>query len=90
MMNENDIRERMQILMPDAQINILALGNAIDMHVVSARFAGKSTQERQRPIKAMFSGDLFSGRIGTLSINTYTPDECAFGKALGETCWQAG
>lgn len=90
MMTEKEIRERVHVLLPDALIDIAGIGNEFDLQVVSDRFIGKSPQERQRPIKAIFSGDLFTGRIGALSINAYTPDECAFANDLDDTIWQAG
>ncbi|HUX83450.1 MAG TPA: BolA/IbaG family iron-sulfur metabolism protein [Halothiobacillus sp.] len=89
-MTENEIRERVHVLHPDAVIDIAGTDNGFELHVVSDRFTGKNALERQRPIKAIFSGDLFSGRISTLSIQAYTPDECAFANTLDDTIWVDG
>lgn len=74
-MTENEIIERVHVLHPGALIDIDGDNACFDVQVVSDRFAGKSSQERQRPILALFSGDLFSGRLGRLSIRAVTPDE---------------
>jgi acid stress-induced BolA-like protein IbaG/YrbA len=76
-MGEDEIVSRIAALHPDALIEVAGEDCSFEVYVISADFAGKNTLQRQRPILALFSDELASGRLHALSVKARTPDEQA-------------
>lgn len=74
-MTEDEIVSRVSALHPGAVIDVAGEDCSFELYVISDDFAGKNTLERQRPILALFSDDLASGRLHALSVKARTPAE---------------
>lgn len=74
-MTEDEIVARIRGLYADAVIDVAGADCNFELYVVTEQFAGRSTLERQRPILALFSEELTSGRLHALSVKARTPAE---------------
>ena len=74
-MNEAEIIARVSALHTDAVIDVAGADCSFELYVISEDFTGKNTLERQRPILALFSDDLATGRLHALSVKARTPAE---------------
>lgn len=76
-MTEDEIKRRISTAYPDAVIDVDGEDCSFELYVISEAFEGKNTLERQRPILALFSDELTTGRLHALTVKARTPAEQA-------------
>lgn len=81
-MNEEDIIARIKTEYPDAVVDAAGENCSFEVYVVSEAFAGLNTLQRQKPILALFKGDILSGTLHALTIRAKTPQEQAANNGL--------
>jgi len=74
-MNENEIVERVKTLYPEAIIDVDGADCNFSLFIISDAFEGMNTLQRQKPILALFSAELASGKLHALSIKARTQAE---------------
>lgn len=76
-MDPQDITTRILTLHPNAKIEIAGEDCSFELFVIDEAFDGVGTLQRQRPILALFSEELASGKLHALSVKARTPAEQA-------------
>ncbi|OYY75102.1 MAG: hypothetical protein B7Y40_01375 [Gammaproteobacteria bacterium 28-57-27] len=74
-MNPNDLIQRIQQAIPDAQVQPSGEGCSFNLRVISASFADESLIKRHRRVMATLNDLIASGDLHAVTLQTYTPDE---------------
>ena len=74
-MNPNELIQRIQQAIPDAQVQPSGEGCSFNLRIVSASFAGESLIKRHRRIMAVLNDLIASGALHAVTLQTHTPDE---------------
>ncbi|MDQ6976033.1 MAG: BolA family protein [Mariprofundaceae bacterium] len=74
-MQDDDIRQRILAVYPDAEIVINGSDCSFKLSVVSQSFAGMTSLLRQRSIMKLFKTELDDGTWHAITIQTRTPAE---------------
>jgi len=74
-MNEEEIIARIQGLYPNAAIDIAGADCSFEVYVIDEAFAGMNTLQRQKPILALFSEEIKTGKLHALSVKAKTGAE---------------
>lgn len=74
-MNPNDIIQRIQQAIPDAQVQPSGEGCSFNVRVISASFADESLIKRHRRVMATLNDLIASGALHAVTLQTHTPDE---------------
>lgn len=81
-MKEEDIIARIKTEYPDAIVDAAGENCSFEIYVISEAFTGLNTLQRQKPILALFKGDIQSGALHALTIRAKTPQEQAANSGL--------
>ncbi len=74
-MKPADLIARVQAALPDAQVELTGADCSFELRVVSQRLAGQTQVARQRMLLGLFTPELTSGALHSLSILARTPQE---------------
>lgn len=74
-MTNQEIKERINSVLDNAQIEILGEGCSLSLVIVSDDFKAMNLLKRQKMIMALFQDEIQSGKIHALSLKTHTQDE---------------
>lgn len=74
-MNEDEIISRIKGLHPDAIIDVAGEDCSFEVYVIDDGFAGQNTLQRQKPILALFSDEIKTGKLHALSVKAKTKAE---------------
>lgn len=81
-MNEEEIIVRIKGLHPEASIDVAGEDCSFEVYVIDDGFAGKNTLQRQKPILALFSDEIKTGKLHALSVKAKTKSELEGGAGL--------
>jgi BolA protein len=81
-MNEEDIIARIKGLYPNAAIDVAGEDCSFEVYVIDDAFAGQNTLQRQKPILALFSDEIKTGKLHALSVKAKTNSELQGGAGL--------
>jgi acid stress-induced BolA-like protein IbaG/YrbA len=81
-MHSDILLQRMQKLVPDADIQLQGEGCSFSATVISPSFVGRKTLARQMDIMTEFNDLLLSGELHALTLHTFTPEEWQSKQAL--------
>lgn len=74
-MNPNDLIQRIQQAIPDAEIIPSGEGCSFNLTVISASFAGEPLIKRHRRVMAPLNELIASGTLHAVTLKTFTPEE---------------
>ena len=74
-MNPNDLIQRIQQAIPDAQVQPSGEGCSFNLRVISESFANESLIKRHRRVMATLNDLIASGALHAVTLQTHTPDE---------------
>jgi len=74
-MDPQEIITRIHTLYPGARIDVAGENCSFELFVIDDAFGGMGTLQRQRPILALFTDELASGKLHALSVKARTPVE---------------
>lgn len=74
-MNPNDLIQRIQTAIPDAEVIPSGEGCSFNLTVVSASFAGEPLIKRHRRVMAALNDLIASGELHAVTLKTHTPEE---------------
>jgi len=74
-MNPNDLIQRIQQAIPDAEIIPSGEGCSFNLTVISASFAGEPLIKRHRRVMATLNELIASGALHAVTLKTFTPEE---------------
>ena len=74
-MDPQEITARIQTLHPNAKVEVAGENCSFELFVIDDAFAGVGTLQRQRPILALFTDELASGKLHALTVKARTPAE---------------
>lgn len=74
-MDPQEITTRIQTLHPHAKIEVAGENCSFELFVIDDSFDGVGTLQRQRPILALFTNELASGKLHALTVKARTPAE---------------
>lgn len=81
-MNEEEIVSRIQGMYPNASIDVAGEDCSFEVYVIDDGFAGMNTLQRQKPILALFSDEIKTGKLHALSVKAKTSAELQGGAGL--------
>jgi BolA protein len=81
-MNEEEIIKRITELYPDSIIDVAGADCNFELFIISDRFDGVSTLQRQKSVLGLFKDEITSGKLHALSIKAKTPKEQSAGAGL--------
>lgn len=74
-MNPQEITARILELHPNAIVEVAGENCSFELFVIDDAFDGVGTLQRQRPILALFTDELASGKLHALTVKARTPAE---------------
>ncbi|MGK0673506.1 MAG: BolA/IbaG family iron-sulfur metabolism protein [Halothiobacillaceae bacterium] len=74
-MNSNDLIQRIQTAIPDAEVILSGEGCNLNLTVVSASFVGEPLLKRHRRVMAVLNDLITSGELHAVTLKTHTPEE---------------
>ncbi|MGC8731707.1 MAG: BolA family protein [Halothiobacillaceae bacterium] len=74
-MNPNDLIQRIQAAIPDAEVTPSGEGCSFNLTVVSASFADEPLLKRHRRVMAALNDLIASGELHAVTLKTHTPEE---------------
>ncbi|HHO67778.1 MAG TPA: BolA family transcriptional regulator [Gammaproteobacteria bacterium] len=75
-MQADELRQRIEAGVPDAEVSVKGEGDHFEADVVSAAFEGKSMVQQHQMVYAAL-GDLMQKEIHALALHTWTPEQWA-------------
>ncbi len=73
-MNIEEVKQKIAAQIPDANIEVVALGNGFDIIVKSAIFAELSELKRQQKVLGCLADAIAQGEIHAVTVKTYVND----------------
>lgn len=73
--NETEITNRITELYPEAVIDVAGEDCSFEVYVITERFSGMNTLQRQKSVLALFKAEISSGKLHALSVKAKTPEE---------------
>lgn len=84
-MTVEELKQRVQAEMPDAQVEVTTDGYYFNILAISASFEAKRPVQRQQMVYAGFKDLIADGSLHAVNIQTFTPDEASTaGKASSD------
>lgn len=74
-MNPNELIERIQAIIPDAEVTPSGEGCSFNLTVISTSFAGEPLLKRHRRVMAALNELIASGALHAVTLKTHTPEE---------------
>ncbi len=74
-MMQDDVKQRIQAALPDAEVRIEGQDCSLNAVVISASFEGQGLLARQRAVMATVQDLVSSGALHALGLKTYTPEQ---------------